>query len=386
MDSYLERGVSWDKSDLHTIIAKYEQGLRPKTFCKILPDLGDKSGKNAFIMHSDTAGTKPIIAYLYWKETGDISVWEGIVQDALVMNLDDIGCAGVCNHLAFTCTIARNRFRIPSEVLEVLIASSYKWIDKLASWNIEVAHAGGETADVADIVRTLDIGFTVAARAPLNQIKEIHLHPGQVIIGVASFGQTKFEQEYNSGIGCNGLTNARHDLLNKTYAQNYPESFEGQLPYELVYAGKNNLLDPLPETPLNIGKALLSPTRIYMPVLKLMWENYRDDIGGVIHCTGGGQTKCLRFAQGVHILKDNLFATPPIFRVIQQTVSISWKNMLQTYNMGHRLEIYTHMHAAVEIIALFQEFGYQAQIIGAVQPPKPNKTLTILYNGESYEW
>jgi phosphoribosylformylglycinamidine cyclo-ligase len=388
MDFYLERGVSSDKEDLHRILDAYDKGLKPSAFCKILPDLNIKSEdtENCFILHSDTAGTKPILAYLYWKETGDLSVWDGIIQDALVMNLDDIACTGVFNFFAFNSTIARNRERIPNQILSELIKASYNWVEKLAGWGITAFHAGGETADVGDIVRTIDVGFSVAARAPLGQIQAICLRPGQVIVGVSSFGRTKFEDEYNSGISCNGLTSARHDLLNKSYAQLYPESFEPTLPYQLVYSGKYSLQDALEGTPLSIGKALLSPTRIYLPVLKVMWENYRDAIYGVIHCTGGGQTKCLRFAKNVHILKDNLFPVPPIFSLIQQTLPTSWKHMFQTFNMGHRLEIYAYIHAATEIIALFNEFGYEAQIIGAVQPAIPGKTLSIVFEGQVYEW
>jgi phosphoribosylformylglycinamidine cyclo-ligase len=388
MDSYLERGVSSDKGDLHKILEGHDKGLRPSSFCRILPDLNTKSGdtENCFILHADTAGTKPILAYLYWKETGDLSVWEGIIQDALVMNLDDIACTGVFNFFAFNSTIARNRERIPNEILNTLINASYNWVEKLARWGITAFHAGGETADVGDIVRTIDVGFSVATRAPFKQIKDIALHPGQVIVGVSSSGVTKFEDEYNSGIGCNGLTSARHDLLNKSYAQLYPESFEPTLPYQLVYSGKYNLQDSLEGTSLSIGKALLSPTRVYLPVLKVMWENYSEAIYGVIHCTGGGQTKCIRFAKDVHILKDNLFPIPPIFSLIQRTLPTPWKNMFQTFNMGHRLEIYTHMHAATEIIALFNELGYEAQIIGSVQPAVPGKTLSILFEGEVYEW
>ncbi|MEM7656947.1 MAG: AIR synthase-related protein [Bacteroidota bacterium] len=375
-DSYARRGVSADKKEVHQAIKGLDKGLYPTAFCKILPDVAGGDPEQAVLMHADTAGTKTSLAYLYWKETGDLSVWKGIAQDALVMNLDDMMCVGVVDNILVSSTIGRNKHLVSGDVVAALIQGTAELVEEWAEQDIHIHLAGGETADVGDIVRTLDVGYTAFARVPRSQLVINDMKPGDVIVGIASYGQASYEAEYNSGIGSNGLTNARHDTLDKTYAHKYPEAYSPQIPQELAFSGKYLLTDTIAEAPLNIGKLLLSPTRTYLPFAKPLLAQFRDKIHGMIHCTGGGQTKCMKFVSGLHVIKDHLFPTPPIFRLIQAASGASWQEMYQVFNMGHRLEIFTDEKTAEEIIALAGQFDLPAQIIGRCEAAENNR-LTI---------
>ncbi|MEL6132377.1 MAG: AIR synthase related protein [Bacteroidota bacterium] len=385
--NYAKRGVSADKEDVHYAIRNLDKGLYPRAFCKILPDRvgGDEAYAN--IMHADGAGTKSSLAYIYWKETGDLSVWRGIAQDAIVMNLDDMLCAGATDSFLFSNTIGRNPFYVSRDVLAEILEGMESFFDMLRSHGIQAENTGGETADVADLVRTLIHDATAFARLPRKHvITNEDIQPGDVIVGLASFGQTTYEDQYNGGMGSNGLTNARHDVLQKEYATQYPESFSPKVPQELVYAGKHKLTDPLEGTPINVGQALLSPTRTYLPLMKKVLDQHRDKIHGLIHCTGGGQTKCLKFVEHLHIVKDQLFDTPPLFRLIQDASQASWKEMYQVFNMGHRLEIYTDPETAQHIIDAAASFQIEAQIIGKCMADEKNKLTiegeeTVTYGG-----
>jgi phosphoribosylformylglycinamidine cyclo-ligase len=373
MSLYTKRGVSAQKEEVHTAIKNLDQGLYKYAFCKMYPDFigGDDAFVN--IMHADGAGTKSILAYLYWKETGDISVWKGIAQDAVAMNLDDLLCVGVYDNLLFSSTIDRNKTIIPGEVLEQVINGTQEFFDELKKFGINIHYLGGETADVGDVVRTIAVNGTMTARWQKNKlITNNKIKPGNVIVGFASSGQTVYETQYNSGLGSNGLTSARHDVLSKYYAEKYPETFEPTLSNDVVYIGKNKMTDVFSFTthhsPFTIGKLLLSPTRTYAPLMKILLEEYFDKIDGVIHCSGGGQTKCMKYLpQPLKIIKDNLFEAPPIFKLIQENSGADEKEMYQVFNMGHRLEIFTDESSAIKMIDAANELKIDAQIIGKTE-------------------
>ncbi len=373
-DNYSQRGVSAGKEDVHFAIRKLDQGLYPRAFCKVLPDRVAGDPEYCNIMHADGAGTKASLAYLYWRETGDLSVWQGIAQDAIVMNLDDMLCAGATDRFLFSNTIGRNSFHIPREVLAAILEGMEAFFDMLRSYGIEAENTGGETADVGDLVRTLIFDATAFARLPRSRvITNEKIAPGDVIVGLSSYGQTVYEQAYNSGIGSNGLTNARHDVLSKVYAEKYPESFDGpNVPEHLAYAGPHLLTETRDDLPLPLGKMLLSPTRTYLPLMKRVLATHFDRIHGLIHCTGGGQTKCLKFVQGIHIIKDHLFDTPPLFRLIQAASGASWREMYKVFNMGHRLEIYTDAETAKAVVDAAGELGIEAQIVGRCEAAGKN--------------
>lgn len=378
-DNYAKRGVSAGKEDVHFAIQNLDKGLYPKAFCKVLPDrvAGDPDYCN--IMHADGAGTKASLAYLYWKETGDLSVWKGIAQDGIVMNLDDMLCVGATDRFLFSNTIGRNSFHISREVLAEILNGMESFFEMLRSYGIEAENTGGETADVGDLVRTLIFDATAFARMPRNRvITNEKIAPGDVIVGLSSSGKAVYEEEYNSGIGSNGLTNARHDVLSKIYTQKYPESYDGaNVPAELAYAGPHLLTETREDMPLPVGKMLLSPTRTYLPIMKKVLGEHFDQINGLIHCTGGGQTKCLKFVEGIHVIKDNLFDTPPLFRLIQAASGATWQEMYKVFNMGHRLEIYTNPETAKAVIETAAEFGVEGKIIGKCEAAAQNR-LTLM--------
>lgn len=373
---YARRGVSASKEEVHQAIQQLDKGLFPRAFCKVYPDylLGDDAYVN--IMHADGAGTKSVIAYLYWKETGDLSVWEGIAQDAIVMNLDDLLCVGATDHFIFSSTIGRNKNLIPGEVISAIINGTQAFFDEIKEYGIEVHLMGGETADVGDVVRTVIVDGTMTVRLPKSKvISNEKIRPGDVIVGLASFGQASYEAAYNSGIGSNGLTSARHDLLHRQYKVKYPETVDPLVDDEVVYTGPYQLTDVV-EAPLNVGNLLLSPTRTYAPVVKrLLAENF-DAIHGLVHCSGGGQTKVLHYLpERLKVIKDNLFAPPPVFRLIQQSSGAGWKEMYQVFNMGHRLEIYVPPAAADAIIQTAEAFRIEARVIGRVEAAEQKQVL-----------
>ena len=373
MSLYAKRGVSAQKEEVHAAIQKLDQGLYPHAFCKMYPDylMGDDDFVN--IMHADGAGTKSILAYLYWKETGDVSVWEGIAIDAVAMNLDDLLCVGVTDHILFSSTIDRNKKVIPGAVLEAVINGTQSFFDTLASYGVTVHYLGGETADVGDVVRTIAVNGTMQSRWPKSKlITNQNISAGDVIVGFASSGMASYEKEYNSGLGSYGLTSARHDVLSHYYAEKYPETFEPTLDKEVVYLGKSKMTDTLTvdgfADPISIGKLLLSPTRTYAPLVKKLLDTHFSDIHGMIHCSGGGQTKCMKYLPTtLKIIKDNLFTPPPIFNLIQENAGSDNKEMYQVFNMGHRLEIFTNQQTAEALIATAAEFNIEAQIVGRVE-------------------
>ena len=373
MSLYAKRGVSAQKEEVHAAIQKLDQGLYPHAFCKMYPDylMGDDAFVN--IMHADGAGTKSILAYLYWKETGDVSVWEGIAIDAVAMNLDDLLCVGVTDNILFSSTIDRNKKVIPGSVLESVINGTQSFFDTLASYGVTVHYLGGETADVGDVVRTIAVNGTMQSRWPKSKlITNQTIAAGDVFVGFASSGMASYEKEYNSGLGSNGLTSARHDVLSNYYAEKYPETFEPTLDKDVVYLGKNKMTDTLAiegfADPISIGKLLLSPTRTYAPLVKKILDTHFSDIHGIIHCSGGGQTKCMKYLPTtLKIIKDNLFTPPPIFNLIQENAGSDNKEMYQVFNMGHRLEIFTNQQTAEALIATAAEFNIEAQIVGRVE-------------------
>lgn len=371
MSLYSKRGVSAQKEEVHEATKNLDKGLYPNAFCKIYKDVlcGDEDWVN--VMHADGAGTKSILAYLYWKETGDVSIWKGIAQDAIVMNLDDLLCVGIYDQLLFSSTIDRNKKLIPAEVLEAVINGTQSFFDTMKEFGVNISFMGGETADVGDVVRTIAVNGTMTARWPKSKlVTNEKIKPGNVIVGLAGFGQANYETSYNSGLASNGLTSARHDVLNKVYAQQYPETFEPSLADEVVYIGPHKLTDEIKDGDVNttIGHLLLSPTRTFAPVMKELLENHFDAINGLIHCSGGGQTKCMKYVPAdVRIIKDNLFEPPVIFRLIQQASGADNREMYQVFNMGTRLEIYTNEKAAAAIIHVSKSFGVDAQIIGRVE-------------------
>lgn len=375
---YNQRGVSATKEDVHKAISGLDKGLFPKAFCKILPDFlgGDPDYCN--IIHADGAGTKSSLAYLYWKETGDLSVWHGIAQDAVVMNLDDLLCVGATDNFLLSSTIGRNKNLIPGEVISAIINGTQQFTDQMNRYGVRLHFGGGETADVGDLVRTVIVDSTVTARMKRNQvISNERIKPGDVIIGFASFGQAVYETEYNGGMGSNGLTSARHDVFAKYLATKYPESYDGLVDEALVYSGNKKLTDQVEGVPLDAGKLVLSPTRTYAPILKPLIEELGSEIHGLVHCSGGGQTKVLHFINGLKIIKDNLFATPPLFRLIQQESSSDWKEMYQVFNMGHRMELYTNERHAAEIIRHSEKLGVAAKIIGRVEAQAQGASVHI---------
>lgn len=362
---YEQRGVSFSKEDVHAAIKKADKGLYPKAFCKVIPDFAGGDDQYCNIMHADGAGTKSSLAYMYWKETGDLSVWKGIAQDAIVMNLDDLICVGATKNILLSSTIGRNKLLIPAEVISAVIEGTEEFLAGLRGLGIDIYSTGGETADIGDLVRTIIVDSTVFCRMPRNRIVDnAAIRPGDVIVGLASFGQASYETTYNGGMGSNGLTAARHDCLNKTYAYKFPESFDDRLPDKLVYSGNKSLTDPSEVPGTDIGKLLLSPTRTYAPVLKKMLEVHFPMIHGIVHCSGGAQTKVLHFVENMHVIKDNLFPIPPLFRLIREESQTPLRELYQVFNMGHRMEVYAPESIAGELIRIGGEFGIDARIIG----------------------
>ena len=376
---YLGRGVSSSKSEVHNAIKNIDKGLFPQSFCKIIPDIlgGDEAYCN--IMHADGAGTKSSLAYAYWKETGDLSVWRGIAQDALVMNTDDMLCVGAISNIIVSSTIGRNKNLIPGEVIAEIINGTEELLQEMRDYGIDIYSTGGETADLGDLVRTIIVDSTVTARMKRSKvINNANIKPGNVIVGLASFGQASYEKEYNSGMGSNGLTAARHEVFNKQTALKYPETFDHSIPEDLIYCGNYSLTDTVESLPINIGKAVLSPTRTYLPVAKAIFDEMANKINGMVHCTGGGQTKILHFVKdGIHIIKDNLFETPPLFNLIQKQSNMLWEDMYKVFNMGHRLELYVNEEDADQIINISRSLNIDAQIIGRVETYEKGKKLSI---------
>jgi phosphoribosylformylglycinamidine cyclo-ligase len=374
---YTQRGVSSAKEDVHKAISKIDKGLFPGAFCKIVPDLLAGDPGYCTIMHADGAGTKSSLAYTYWKETGDMSVWKGIAQDAIVMNLDDLLCVGAYDNILLSSTIGRNKNLIPGEVIAEIINGTEELLSKLRDLGIGIWSTGGETADVGDLVRTIIVDSTVVARMKRDDvISNERIRPGDLIVGLSSTGQASYESEYNGGMGSNGLTSARHDVFSKYLAKKYPESFDPSVPYSLVYSGKLKLTDIVSDPGIDAGKLVLSPTRTYAPVIKKVLEIMRKDIHGMIHCSGGGQTKVLHFIDKLHVVKDSLFPVPPLFRVIQEQSSTPWEEMYRVFNMGHRFEIYTSEKGALKIIEIASSFNIEAKIIGHCEA-SDHKKLTV---------
>lgn len=376
---YSQRGVSASKEDVHNAIKNIDKGLFPKAFCKIVPDTLTNDDAYCLVMHADGAGTKSSLAYVYWKETGDLSVWKGVAQDALIMNIDDLLCVGVTDQILLSSTIGRNKNNIPGEVIGAIIEGTESLINELRSFGVNIHSTGGETADVGDLVRTIIVDSTVTARIKRSKvIDNANIQEGDVIVGLASFGQATYESEYNGGMGSNGLTSARHDVFGKELAQKYPESFDPSVPSDLVYSGSMNLLDTVYDVPLDAGKLVLSPTRTYAPIIKKILSQFTNsDIHGMVHCSGGAQTKILHFlGDNLHVIKDNLFDVPPLFQLIQEQSQTQWKEMYQVFNMGHRMELYVNPSIAEALIAISKEFNVEAQIVGKVVA-SDTKKLTI---------
>lgn len=374
---YNLRGVSASKEDVHKAIENIDKGLFPKAFCKIVPDYLTNDDDYCIVMHADGAGTKSSLAYMYWKETGDLSVWKGIAQDALIMNIDDLLCVGATENILLSSTIGRNKNVIPGEVISAIINGSEELIKDLAEHGVTIYSTGGETADVGDLVRTIIVDSTVTARMKRSDIIDnANIKAGDVIVGLSSFGQATYEKEYNSGMGSNGLTSARHDVFHKELSSKYPESFDQAVPKDLVYSGNIKLTDNVKDSPINAGKLVLSPTRTYAPIIKEILKKYQAQINGMVHCSGGAQTKILHFVDDLHIIKDNLFEVPPLFKLIQQQSNTNWKEMYQVFNCGHRMELYVPQEIANNIVQISKSFNVDAQIIGRVESSKEKK-LTI---------
>lgn len=373
---YTSRGVSASKEDVHNAIKQIDKGLFPNAFCKIVPDILGHDADWCNIMHADGAGTKTSLAYMYWKETGDLSVWEGIAQDAIVMNTDDLLCVGAADHILLSSTIGRNKMLIPAEVISALINGTERFLEKMRSMGVGIWSTGGETADVGDLVRTIIVDSTVTARMKRSQVIENKLQAGDVIVGLASDGKATYEDHYNGGMGSNGLTSARHDVFHRSLAAKYPESFDAAIPEHLVYCGPYALTDASPVKGVDVGKLVLAPTRTYAPILKQVLDHHRDSIHALVHCSGGAQTKVLHFMDHLHVIKDNLFPVPPLFKLIQEASGTDWKEMYRVFNMGHRMEIYTDEKTAEQIIQISKSFHVEAQIVGHVEA-SANKKLTI---------
>ena len=384
---YNLRGVSASKEDVHNAIKNIDKGLFPQAFCKIIPDYLTNDENYCIIMHADGAGTKSALAYMYWKETGDISVWKGIAQDALIMNIDDLLCVGATDNILLSSTIGRNKNLIPAEVISAIINGTEELIAELKKHGVTIHSTGGETADVGDLVRTIIVDSTVTARMERNKvIDNANIQAGDVIVGLASFGQATYETEYNGGMGSNGLTSARHDVFAKYLADKYPESFDAAVPNELVYSGQTKLTDSVENSPIDAGKLVLSPTRTYAPVIKKILDTYTpNQIHGMVHCSGGAQTKVLHFVKDVHVIKDNLFPVPPLFKLIQENSKTDWKEMYQVFNCGHRMEIYVPAEIANEIIEISKSFNIDAKIVGRVEASEKTK-LTINSEYGTFEY
>ena len=380
------RGVSSDKEDVHAAIRNVDKGLFPKAFCKIIPDLLSGDPEACLIMHADGAGTKSSLAYLYWKTTGDLSVWKGVAQDAVVMNTDDLLCVGAVDNILLSSTIGRNKRLIPGEVVSAIINGTEEFLQSMRDMGVNIISTGGETADVGDLVRTVIVDSTVTARMKrADVINNANIRPGDVIVGLASFGQAVYETEYNGGMGSNGLTSARHDVFSHSLASLFPESYDTAMPEELAYTGNYALTDRIEGSPLDMGKLVLSPTRTYAPVIKRVIDECRSAIHGMIHCSGGGQTKILHFIDRVHVVKDNLFDTPLLFKVIQQQSGTDWREMYKVFNMGHRMEIYTAPEAADEMIEIARSLGVDARIVGRVEPAD-SPSVTIRKDGMEFSY
>ena len=375
-DRYAQRGVSAKKEDVHQAISKLDKGLFPKAFCKVVPDYITGDSEYCAIMHADGAGTKSSLAYMYWKETGDVSVWRGIAQDAIVMNLDDLLCVGVVDNITLSSTIGRNKNLIPGEVISEIIDGTEEFLQMMRDQGVGIYSTGGETADVGDLVRTIIVDSTVTSRLARSKvIANDTIQPGDLIVGLSSYGQTSYETEYNGGMGSNGLTSARHDVFNSEYRTKYPEAFDPAVPEELVFSGSKKLTDPIINSPLDAGKLVLSPTRTYAPVIKEILKEERDRIKGMVHCSGGAQTKVLHFIDDVRVVKDNLFEVPPLFDLIQNESKTDWKEMYQVFNMGHRFELYVPEEIVDEIIEISESFNVAAKVIGRVEEAEQKEVV-----------
>lgn len=387
-DIYSLRGVSSSKSDVHTAIENLDAGLFPGAFCKVLPDTLTNDPNYCLLMHADGAGTKSSLAYLYWKETGDLSVFKDIAMDSLVMNLDDLACVGAVDRFLLSNTIGRNKFRVPGEVIKTVIEGFNEAIEVLNEFGVTIDFSGGETADVGDLVKTIIVDSTITARIKRSEVIDLeNIKPGDKIVGFAGFGQTRWEKTYNSGIGSNGLTAARHDCLNSEYGEKYPETYSKMIPPELVYCGKGKVTDPLEGTPLNMGKALLSPTRTYTPLIKSILNKLPGYVHGMVHCTGGGQTKCLKFGRGIRYVKDNLFPIPPVFKYIQKAKTIDLKEMYPVFNMGHRLEIFLDEKYVDDVLTIAGDLNIEAKVIGYCdQAQTQTNELFITGNDKVYKY
>ncbi|MCI5783517.1 MAG: AIR synthase-related protein [Bacteroidales bacterium] len=383
---YISRGVSASKEDVHNAIKNIDKGIFPGAFCKIIPDILCGDAEYCNIMHADGAGTKSSLAYAYWKETGDLSVWKGIAQDALIMNLDDLLCVGATDNILVSSTIGRNKLLIPGDVIAAIINGTEELLQELRDSGISIYSTGGETADVGDLVRTIIVDSTVTCRMRRSDvINNENISDGDVIVGLASYGQASYEKEYNGGMGSNGLTSARHDVFNKSVANKYPETYDHNLPEELVYSGNVNLTDSVKDSPINAGKLVLSPTRTYAPVIKAILSKMRSKIHGMVHCSGGAQTKILHFIHNKHVIKDNLFPVPPLFQLIAQQSHTDWAEMYKVFNMGHRMELYVRPEDADSIIEISKSFNIDAQIVGRVEAAQSNK-LTLVTPFGTFEY
>ena len=382
---YINRGVSAQKEDVHKAIKNIDKGLYPKAFCKIIPDYLTNSNEHAIVMHADGAGTKSSLAYIYWKETGDLSVWKGIAQDSLIMNIDDLVCVGVTENILLSSTIGRNKNLITGEVIKTIIEGTEELIEKLRNYGVSIFSTGGETADVGDLVRTIIVDSTVTARIKKDEIIDNgNIRTGDVIVGLASFGQASYEEFYNGGMGSNGLTSARHDVFSKDLAKKFPESYDPHISDNLIYSGTKKLLDNYDKLSVNVGKLILSPTRTYAPVFNQVFKKInKKNIHGIIHCSGGAQTKILHFVDKLHIVKDNLFETPPLFNLIKEESGTDLKEMFEVFNMGHRMEIYIEEKYANQIIDISKKFNIEAKVIGHVESA-PKKQLTIKHENSSF--
>ena len=383
---YMQRGVSSDKTDVHNAIKNIDKGLFPKAFCKIVPDTLTNDSDYCLVMHADGAGTKSSLAYLYWKETGDLTVWKGVAQDALVMNLDDLLCVGITDNILLSSTIGRNKNLISGEVIKTIIEGTEELIQEMSDYGINIKSTGGETADVGDLVRTIIVDSTVVARIKKSDIIDnSNIKSGDVIVGLSSFGKSSYEDNYNGGMGSNGLTSARHDVFHKYLMNKYPESFDPSVPENLIYSGSMKITQPIEGLEIDAGKLVLSPTRTYAPIIKKVLDKYKSDkIHGMIHCSGGAQTKILHFIDELHIIKDNLFPVPPLFDLIKNQSNTSWKEMYKVFNMGHRMELYVSKDCSEDIIDISQSFGVDARIIGRVEESSKKKLSIISENGSYF--
>lgn len=382
-DRYSQRGVSASKEDVHQAIKNLDKGLFPQAFCKIVPDILAGDPHFCSIMHADGAGTKSSLAYIYWKETSDLSVWKGIARDAIIMNVDDLLCVGATGPIALSSTIGRNKNLISGEVISTIIEGTEEVLEMLRQHGMQIQSTGGETADVGDLVRTIIVDSTVTARMKrADVIDNGKIQSGDVVVGLASFGQASYENEYNGGMGSNGLTSARHDVFHKEYSKKYPESFDSNVPLDLIYSGKYRVTDTLPDSPLNAGKLVLSPTRTYAPIIIEVLKELRSQIHGMVHCSGGAQTKVLHFIDQLHVIKDNLFEIPPLFRMIHECSGTGWKEMYKVFNMGHRMEIYLGEKYADQVIKISKAFGVDAKVIGRVEKSSDKKVTIRTPQGE----